>query len=236
MQAVADKPPGLTTTSYALLSLLALRPWTTYELAKQMKRSLHWFWPRAESKLYDEPRKLEAHGFARSERHYNGRRPSTVYEITPAGRDALAAWVARPGNPAPVLEFEALLRVFAADSVGADELLRVIESVRAEMEGWQAFFNALGEDVATTGGPFPRRIHINALTYRFMSLYSNAVHEWAVWASNEVGDWADTAPDEAKLARARKTFLTPMAQPEGRPRSGRAGAHGVRPRRTAKRS
>jgi PadR family transcriptional regulator AphA len=29
-------PPPLTSTSYAILGLLALRPWTTYELAKQM--------------------------------------------------------------------------------------------------------------------------------------------------------------------------------------------------------
>ncbi len=40
-----------TTTSHALLGLLAVRDWTTYELAKQVKRSLSWFWPRAERKL-----------------------------------------------------------------------------------------------------------------------------------------------------------------------------------------
>ena len=111
MQAVTQEPAPLTTTSYALLSLLALRPWTTYELAKQMRRSLHWFWPRAESKLYVEPRKLEARGLVRSETRYNGRRPSTVYTITAAGRRALTTWVRRPGNPGPVLEFEALLRI-----------------------------------------------------------------------------------------------------------------------------
>ena len=48
----------LSTTSYAILGLLALRPWTTYELAKQVQKSLGWFWPRAERKLYDEPKRL----------------------------------------------------------------------------------------------------------------------------------------------------------------------------------
>ena len=28
--------PSLTTTSYAILGLLAVKPWTTYELAQQM--------------------------------------------------------------------------------------------------------------------------------------------------------------------------------------------------------
>jgi len=52
---VAERHPALTTTSYALLGLLALRSWTTYELTKQVQRSLGWFWPRTERKLYDEP-------------------------------------------------------------------------------------------------------------------------------------------------------------------------------------
>ena len=32
--------PALTTTSYAILGLLAVRPFTTYEIAKQMDRAL----------------------------------------------------------------------------------------------------------------------------------------------------------------------------------------------------
>ena len=31
--------------SYAVLALLALQPWTTYQLATQMERSLGWIWP-----------------------------------------------------------------------------------------------------------------------------------------------------------------------------------------------
>ena len=37
----------LTTTSFAILGLLAIQPWATYDLAKLMRRSLHFFWPRA---------------------------------------------------------------------------------------------------------------------------------------------------------------------------------------------
>ena len=55
----------LTSTTHAVLGLLSLRPWTTYELAKQVQRSLGWFWPRAERKLYDEPKRLVAAGVTR---------------------------------------------------------------------------------------------------------------------------------------------------------------------------
>ena len=57
----------LTTTSYAVLGLLAIKPWSSYELTQQMDRSLGRIWPRATSKLYEEPKKLVEHGFARME-------------------------------------------------------------------------------------------------------------------------------------------------------------------------
>ncbi len=79
-----------TTTSYALLGLLHVRPWTTYELAKQVQRSLRWFWPRAERKLYDEPKALVADGLATAAKEFTGQRSRTVYRITDDGRAALA--------------------------------------------------------------------------------------------------------------------------------------------------
>ena len=98
----------LTTTSYAILGLLALRSWTTYELAKQMQRTLHYFWPRAESQLYDEPKNLVAHGLASAEKTFVGRRPRTTYTISPAGQQALSAWLATP-SAGPLLESEAIV-------------------------------------------------------------------------------------------------------------------------------
>src|SRR5918998_1658963 len=54
--------PKLSTTSYAVLGLLGVRPWSTYELADQMSRALRWFWPRAQSNLYEAPKRLAAQG------------------------------------------------------------------------------------------------------------------------------------------------------------------------------
>src|SRR5581483_2756096 len=89
----------LSTTSYAILGLLALRPWTTYELTQQLKRNLHYFWPRAESGVYEEPKNLVQQGLAESRREPFGRRPRTVYTITSAGRAALARWLEEPSEP-----------------------------------------------------------------------------------------------------------------------------------------
>ena len=72
--------------------------WSSYELTQQMDRSLGRVWPRAVSKLYDEPKKLASHGLARSAIQRNGRRTRTVYTITAKGRRALAEWLGEPGE------------------------------------------------------------------------------------------------------------------------------------------
>ena len=93
-------PAPLSTTSYAILGLLTLRPWSTYELAKQVQRSLGWFWPRAERKLYEEPKRLVAAGLAEAAAEMTGARPRTVYSVTRDGRDHLRRWLDEV--PAPV--------------------------------------------------------------------------------------------------------------------------------------
>jgi len=182
----------LTTTSYAILGLLAIRDWTTYELAQQMQRSMRNFWPRAERRIYDEPKALVAHGLATAETQHTGRRPSTVYSITPAGRSALHAWLARPGA-GPVLEWDALLKVFLADHGSKEALLANIRAMREWAEAEHRDGTQLVHDYLATGGPFPERLHIIALMIRFLGTeWAAAVHRWATWAEQEVMRWPQT--------------------------------------------
>src|SRR5690242_14846863 len=67
-------PMRLSTTSYAILGLLDLRPWTAYELTKHMRRNLHYFFPRAESGIYGEFKKLTTSGLATAEASSHGNR------------------------------------------------------------------------------------------------------------------------------------------------------------------
>ena len=63
-ESVQPMSSGLTTTSYAILGHLALQPWTMYDLAQQMQRNVHFYFPRVESQIYAEPKKLVAAGLA----------------------------------------------------------------------------------------------------------------------------------------------------------------------------
>jgi PadR family transcriptional regulator, regulatory protein AphA len=185
---VARRTPTLTTTSYALLGLLALRPWTTYELAKQVQRGLGWFWPRTERKLYDEPKKLVAAGLATATEQVTGKRPRTVYAITGAGRDALHAWLGEPAAP-PSLEFEAMVKVFFADGGTIDQLRQTLDQVRETAEARLAELERMIDEDEQPGYEFVGRLPINALGLRFHLDHERHLVEWATWAQAQVSTW-----------------------------------------------
>jgi PadR family transcriptional regulator, regulatory protein AphA len=191
-----DVPPKLTSTSYGLLGLLSLRSWTTYELTKQVRRSLHWFWPRAERKLYDEPKRLVAAGYARAADEHTGRRPRTVYRITPAGRRALRRWLGEPAEP-PALEFEGMVKLFFADAGTSEQLDRNLAAIEDTARTRLEALSTMAEESLDRVAPFPGRAHITAVSMRFQFEHEMLLVEWARWAREQAGRWeAPNAPGE----------------------------------------
>ncbi len=182
--------PKLTATSYVILGHLALRSWSTYELAQQLKRSTRHYWPRAESKLYEEPKKLVAHGLATATREYTGRRPRTVYAITDQGREALQRWLDEPGQP-PLVEFEGVVKVLFAEQGTKRQLLATLRSIREQAEHTREEHVALARDLAQTAGPFPDRLHVNALVFKFIWDQTETIIRWATWAEHQIQQWPE---------------------------------------------
>jgi PadR family transcriptional regulator AphA len=178
----------LSPTSFALLGLLAIRPWTTYELAHQAKRSLRFFFPRAERHLYAEAKRLADAGLARTDVAFTGKRRSTTYAITPAGRKALRAWV-RTEPAAPVLEAEVLVRAFFADAGRAGDLRAALESARGHAVDAQRELAAMAQTWLDGEAPFPERAAVGALTMRFVADFHRLLESWAAWADTEVATW-----------------------------------------------
>ena len=187
--------PALTSTSYAVLGLLGARPCSTYELAQQMDRVLNRFWPRTRSKLFEEPKKLVAHGLARATSEKIGLRPRTVYAITPAGRRALTRWVAEPGA-GPVLEFEALLKVFFAENGTTTDIRRTLAEVRAWAYERTVLDIEVGQAYLDGHGAYPERAAINHLVGHLLGALIATFDDWAVWAEGVTSTW----PEEPALA------------------------------------
>jgi PadR family transcriptional regulator, regulatory protein AphA len=194
----------VTTTSFALLGLLATKPWTTYELARQMERSLRRFWPRAESNLYAAARSLVEHGLARARTEHVGRRPRVVYAITPKGRRALRRWVTEPGAE-PVLEFETLVKVFYAEHGTKDDLLTHLASVKAWADGVIERGHEIVREYVEGRGPFRERLPMIMLAVTFVSGQADAMRGWAQWAEALVAGWPEDPaawPADADLLAA----------------------------------
>lgn len=135
----------LTTTSYAILGMLAIRPWSTYALTQQMQRSLHHLWPRAESNLYAEAKRLVEAGMATADVEKTGRRARTVYTISPAGRAELQRWLGTESAPSR-FESESLLKVLFGNEGSKADLLANLHAMYVEADTARAFCTAVADD------------------------------------------------------------------------------------------
>ncbi|GAA0271203.1 PadR family transcriptional regulator [Cryptosporangium japonicum] len=183
-------PTEPTTSSYALLGLLALRPWTAYDLTRQAKRSMRLFWPRSEAHIYGEVKRLVGWGYATAATERSGNRERTSYAITPSGRDALRSWLATP--PAgPQLEIEGLLRLLLADQGDRADALRAVRATREAVATSYGIGVEQMRAYVDGEGPFPDRVHLVALLARFYADFAETMLDWCDAAEAEIEAWPD---------------------------------------------
>ena len=117
-------------TSYVVLGSISLQgPSTSYDLKRFVEATLGHFWAFAHSQLYAEPDRLARVGLLREDREQNGRRRRT-YTITPAGREALQAWLGEPTPDNPEIRDLGLLKLFFSE-LGTEDEFRALASEQA---------------------------------------------------------------------------------------------------------
>lgn len=182
----------LTPTSFGILGLLATRPWSTYELAAQMRRNLHYLWPRAESNVYAELKRLAESGHARTRSEPVGRRPRTVYSITPKGRRALERWLAKPASAFRV-ESEALVKLLFSPFGSREDALSHLARLSEEFGEREAELTGIFGEYLADEDRFPDRVHINVVLYRLLWDITQTVSAWADWAAESLAEPASRA-------------------------------------------
>lgn len=114
-----------------MLSRLARKPHSGYELLRALKKPLGFFWQAGQSQIYPELKRLEIQGMVTFELIEQQNRPDKkVYSITSEGREALRAWAVAPFEP-EVSRNELLLKTYSlwlADPAQAFKLFRQQES------------------------------------------------------------------------------------------------------------
>jgi DNA-binding PadR family transcriptional regulator len=148
MSSMATQSPA----TYGLLGMLAVRSWTGYELTRQVQRSLRFIWPTSEGHLYREQKRLVTLGWAVVERERTGRRARNRYTITPAGREALASWLATPPEE-PHLQIEGVLRVFYANLGDPADLHKSMTVTAGQAGSMLATLRGFVREYLAEGGP-----------------------------------------------------------------------------------
>lgn len=201
-----------TTTSFALLGLLGIKSWTAYEIVTQIKRGVHFFWPRSEAHLYAELKRLVERGHATAETVEGPRRQRTRYTITAEGLAALKEWFGSE-PAAPVIEAEGFLRMFLGDQATKEDLRESLEATAGEARELYAKGKALIDELLHIGGPFPERLHLVEPLATFIAGFYRDLVEWCQQTLTEIEEWPDTR-DIGLTPRGRERWERILAQPD----------------------
>src|SRR5205823_7585112 len=103
----------LSSLGYALLALIAAEPQSGYDLSRQMRQPLGFFWLAQHSQIYPELARMQKAKLVESEKHAaSDGPPRKVYTATAQGRLELARWVAQPPQERTVND-EMVIKAFA---------------------------------------------------------------------------------------------------------------------------
>lgn len=231
--------------TYGLLGMLATRPWTSYDLTRQVRRSLRFMWPTSEGHLYREQARLVALGWTHVEEERVGLRTRKRYTITSEGRAAMAAWLSTdPGEP--TLQIEGIVRTFFADQGQPDQLVQSMEATaRAARVMIDELLGYVDEYLAPTGplamleegrgGPdaereefherpmYPERLHVVAMSIDVITQVLGTIESFFSTGAAEVSSWPSTT-DASLTPSTRRRLETIRRRGRRRPPGPRHGA------------
>ena len=223
----------LTTTSYAVLAQVAVHPWSTYELAQQRVRYFRYVWPRAESAIYREVKRLSSMGLLDARKEHVGKRARTVYSITDMGRAALREWLATPVSPF-AMDFEAMIRVFIAPLGTKEQIVTTLNQVRDDAQEMLHFSGAVKQEFLDGMAVTQDQVYIRALAVDFFISLLNTVEAWTARTLKEIESWDDLSPDgknERALEKIRELRVASPGSIEKTPVPPRAQLRSRRHRR-----
>ncbi|MDQ4109299.1 MAG: PadR family transcriptional regulator [Actinomycetota bacterium] len=202
----------LTTTSYAVLAQVAVHPWSTYELAQQRVRYFRYVWPRAESAIYREVKRLSSMGLLDGKKEHVGKRARTVYSITEKGREELREWLATPISPF-AMDFEAMIRLFVAPLGTKQQIVRTLDQVQDDASEMLRFAGAVKEEFLQGIAVTQDQVYIRALAIDFFISLLNTVEAWAERTLKEIESWDDLSPDGKNERALEKIRGLPVPTP-----------------------
>ena len=156
--------------TWAVLGLIADKPRSGYDVKRIVDRSIRHFWAASYGQIYPELKRLEQAGWIAGDDAPRGGRARRIFRITPAGREALGAWLA--GSTTRVeLRDESLLRLFFSDMSPQEQALGLLAARREGYRHMLEYLRSLDDGT----GPDPPFVD---LVYRWGLEYCEWGIEW----------------------------------------------------------
>jgi DNA-binding PadR family transcriptional regulator len=172
-----DAMPTETSTDFAILGMLTLKPMSGYEIRQLVGRSISHFWSESYGQLYPSLKRLEAAKLVTKRTESGQKRDKHVYTITAAGRERLEEWLATAPKPQPPRS-ELLLKLYflspEAGPVSASQVRSAREAAIQELRG----FGFSAEKLRHEYGDDPR-LQQWLYTLSFCRQQAEAVVRWA---------------------------------------------------------
>ena len=147
MRTVSTAP--LTTVSYVVLGLVARDgAVTSYDLKREVARSIGNFWSFPHSQLYAEPARLVAAGLLEERQERSGRR-RRIYSLTRRGRAALELWLREAIEEPTQIRDLGLLKLFFAELLGREEVVALAQAQERLHRGRLQAYEEVDRHLAT---------------------------------------------------------------------------------------
>ena len=174
--------PTKSSSNYAILGLLAIRPMTAYEIVKFSKETIGFFWNESYGNIYSILKKLLATGHIHLLEEINQGRRRKTYAITDRGIKNLKEWLNKPAGEI-ILRDELLLKIFISEK---EDIPYLYQSIQQEENDMKQALDALdqvqqGID-AVDHDPVRKKLWL--LTLEYGKQFANARYEWCQKAND----------------------------------------------------
>jgi PadR family transcriptional regulator, regulatory protein AphA len=186
----------LTNTGRVLLGMIAEGHGTGYAIKAEIERSTRFYWGASVGGIYPELRRLQKRGLVSRSDDPRGESRRHAYLLTPAGREALRAWLVHPEEDVIEMRNEGLLKLRFAGVLDPAERSAVVQRMSDYHAGRVKLLQ--------------RRLAGDDFDDPYHRLTAEYALGWNTWAR----DWCDstlTTLAHEQTARRRASKTSPQA-------------------------
>jgi PadR family transcriptional regulator, regulatory protein AphA len=144
-----------TSTEFAILGLLTLKPMSGYEMRRLIGESIGHFWGESYGQLYPSLARLEKAGLVSKRKEEGQKRDKHVYSILAEGGRKLREWLSAPPKPQPPRS-ELLLKLFFLTPIEAPIQRKHVIAARDRAVEELKHFGYIAEKLRAERGDHPQ--------------------------------------------------------------------------------